>query len=152
MPTSCEQLRRSSTKSTVSIARSLLVSDESIGPSDAIRLLFRAIGRRGVKVVPSYVAQDLAGIRRARPDDRQFTAAVLAVTKEIQTALKSPAQFGVEVSHQLEGWRRSKFASCGGDAHLRLDFRPAEPAGIEILAFGDREFPDSVYRIAKERL
>jgi hypothetical protein len=128
------------------------VSEAPSNPSEAIRLLFKVLGIAGIRIVPSYVAHDLANIRRARPDDEKFAAAVNAVAKEILLASKSPATFGVEVRHELEGWRRSKFASgAGGGAHLRLIFRPTKPAGIEILAFGDRAVPQSVYSTAKER-
>ena len=59
---------------------------------------------------------------------------------------------GVAVERELNGWRRSKFASThGGKAHLRLIFRAVETHGIEILAFGDRDFPDTIYDTARGR-
>lgn len=141
-----------STISTAGIGRSW-VSEPSLQPGDAIKLLHRAIALDGVKIVPAYVAQDLASLRRARPDDAEFAAAVLAIASEIHTTHKSPAQFGIPIEHDLDGWRRSKFASSDRrQVHLRLIFRSAKPTGIEILAFGDREFPQSAYFTAKARL
>jgi murein DD-endopeptidase MepM/ murein hydrolase activator NlpD len=129
------------------------VSDTSLSPSDAIKILGQTIGVEGVKIVPAYVARDLANVRRARPNDVDFTAAVLAIAREIRSAQTAPAQFGAAVEHELEGWRRSKFsAKVTEKADLRLVFRPARPTGIEILAFGDRDFPETVYHTAKSRL
>jgi len=129
------------------------VSDASLSPSDAIKILGQTISIEGVKIVPAYVAQDLANVRRARTNDADFAAAVLAIAKEIRSAQAAPAQFGAPVEHELEGWRRSKFSSkAAGTADLRLVFRPAKPTGIEILAFGDRDFPETVYYTAKNRL
>ena len=128
------------------------MSDASFGPSDAIKVLHRAIGLDGVRIVPSYVAQDLASLRRARSDDAEFTAAVLAIAREIHAAQRSPTRFGVPIDHALDGWRRSKFSAKDGSAgDLRLIFRAAKPTGIEILAFGDRAFSQSVFFTAMTR-
>jgi hypothetical protein len=59
----------------------------------------------------------------------------------------------VPIDHELNGWRRSKFASQrGGEAHLRIIFRIMASGEVELVAFGDRAFPQSVYFTAKERL
>jgi hypothetical protein len=128
------------------------VSDAPRTPGDALRILFGSIRSGGIAVEPSYVAEDLANLRRACPNDGNFSAAVLAVAKEIQIAAASPSTHGVAVQHDLQGWRRSKFASkTGGEAHLRLVFRGAKGGGMDVLAFGDRDFPDTIYYTAKRR-
>jgi hypothetical protein len=125
----------------------------SLIPSDGIRLLQRAIALPGVLIVPAYVAQDLASLRRAHSDDSAFAAAVLAVAKEISLARKSPTKHGTDIGFEISGWRRSKFASRPkGAAHLRLVFRATNAEGIHVLAFGERQLPQSIYRTAKERL
>ncbi|HTU71521.1 MAG TPA: hypothetical protein VMF11_14560 [Candidatus Baltobacteraceae bacterium] len=106
----------------------------------------------GVAVVPAYVARDLANLRRAFPEDGQYARAIIAVASEIQRALAAPRDFGIELDRELDSWRRSKFPSKNREtADLRLIFRAAGNGGIQILAFGDRQFPDSVYYTAKER-
>jgi hypothetical protein len=128
------------------------VSDDPPSPADAKKALYQILTTPGVKIVKSYVVEDLANLRRACPHDVDFAEAILAIASEIRCALRLPEEFGIAVAHELEGWRRSKFPSRAGEkVHLRLVFRPAKPRGIEILAFGDREFPDSVYHTAKER-
>ena len=125
----------------------------SLNPSDAIRLLQRALALPGVLIVPAYIAQDLANLRRAISNDNAFAVAVLAVAKELSLARKSPATNGVETDFDISGWRRSKFASNSkGAVHLRLVFRATNTDGIQVLAFGDRQLPQSVYQTAKERL
>lgn len=121
-------------------------------PADAKRSFFRAIQTPGIKVVPKYVASDLYDLRRAYPNDEDFARAIDASAKEILLALRNPQDHGIELEHGLEGWRRSKFPTeSGGEATLRLVFRPGA-AGIEVLAFGDRDFPDSVYFTAHQRV
>src|SRR5665213_2525125 len=89
----------------------------------------------------------------AHTDDAEFSAAILAIAKELRIAHASPASYGVAIEHELAGWRRSKFSSTqSSDAHLRIVFRPAKPSGMEVLAFGDRDFPETVYFTAKNRL
>ncbi len=125
----------------------------SLGPGDAIRLLQRTIALPGVSVTRAYFAHDLANLRRAHTDDAAFASAVLAVAKEISLALKSPATHGVGARFEIAGWRRSKFSSYpGGRDNLRLVFRAHKMGGVEIITFGDRQLPQSVYRTAKERL
>jgi hypothetical protein len=129
------------------------VSDDALKPNEAIRLLNHAIGQAGITIVPKYVAQDLASLGRAHSDDTAFANAVQAVAREILVALRSPATHGEDTEYQLSGWRRCKFPSIsGGPAHLRLVFRERKAGGMEILAFGDRELPQSVYLSAKERV
>jgi hypothetical protein len=129
------------------------VSEGPTGPSEAIRLLYRAVAEGGVNVVPAFFAQDLANVRRSRPLDKAFAAAVLAIAKEIHLAAGAPDRHGIAIRHALEGWRRSKFSALGSDdVHLRLIFRPSKKQRIDILAFSDREFPESVYLTAKVRL
>jgi hypothetical protein len=129
------------------------VSDDALKPNEVIRLLYHAIGRAGITIAPKYVAQDLANLRRAHTDDATFANAVQAIAREILVALRSPATYGEDTEYQLSGWRRCKFPSIsGGPAHLRLVFREREAGGMEILAFGDRELPQSVYLSAKQRV
>jgi hypothetical protein len=114
------------------------VTEKPAGPSEAIRLLYRAVAAGGVNVVPAFFAQDLANVRRARPLDKTFAAAVLAIAKEIHLAARAPDRHGVAIRHALEGWRRSKFSPLGSDdVHLRLIFRPSSSNGIDVLAFGE---------------
>jgi len=127
------------------------VSDPAVAPADAKKALYQAMALGGVTVVPSYVASDLANVRRAFPNDAAFAEAVVAVAKEIMIARRSPSTHGVPVQHELSGWRRSAFESAQG-ANLRLVFRPSAAGGLEILAFGDRNFPDTVYFTAKNRV
>lgn len=125
---------------------------ERPNPGDAKKTLYAVLQTSGLRIVPSYVAQDLADLRRACPSDEAFAAAVLAVGREIGRALAAPTTFGTPVEHELAGWRRTKFPSVrGGEAHLRLVFRAAANGGMDVLAFGDRHVPDSVYLIAKGR-
>jgi hypothetical protein len=128
------------------------VSDFALEPNEAIRLLYHAIGQPGVVVVPKYVAHDLASLRRAHTDDADYANAIHAVAREFLIALRSPTTHGVDAEFELSGWRRSKFSSStNGPAHLRLVFRKGKAGGVEILAFGDRDLPQSVYLSAKER-
>jgi hypothetical protein len=129
------------------------VSDAPARPDDAIRRLFATLRLPGVRTVRSFVALDLANLRRAQTEDSEFSAAVLAVGREILLALRAPSEYGVPVSHELNGCRRSKFEShLSDESNLRLIFRPSKPDGIEIIAFGHRDFPDSVYFTARGRL
>jgi hypothetical protein len=129
------------------------VSELSLQPSDALKILYHAFSIDGVAIVPAYVAQDIANVRRAWPNDADFAAAVLAIAKQIKSAHAAPAQFGTAIEHELQGWRRSKFSlTSRGTADLRLVFRPTKSNGVEILAFGSREFPETVYFTAKKRL
>lgn len=122
-------------------------------PADAKKILFNVLKTEGILIVPQYVAQDLASVRRAFPTDEGYSAALLAIAKEIAKAFRTPDSYGSPTSFKLEGWRRSKFASTGSaEANLRLIFRPAQPSGIEILAFGERTFPFSVYRTSTTRV
>lgn len=128
------------------------MSEGPLQPNEAIRLLYHAISQPGIAVLQAYVPQDLATLRRVHSDDGAFANAVFAVAREISAASKAPATHGVDTEFELTGWRRSKFASTpGGAAHLRLVFRERESGGMEILAFGDRELPQSVYLTAKQR-
>ena len=129
------------------------MSDISVQPSDALKILYHALTIDGVAIVPAYAAQDIANLRRAWPNDADFAAAVLAIAKEIRSAHAAPAQFGIAIDHELQGWRRSKFSlRARGTADLRLVFRPTISNGVEMLAFGSREFPETVYFTAKQRL
>ncbi len=128
------------------------MNDRGLGPADAKKILYKVLGAGGIGIVPAFAAQDLANVRRAYPNDDDFAFASVAIAKEIRAALASPATHGVPVEHDLSGWRRSKFGSREGlAANLRLVFRESK-GGMEILAFGDREFPESVYYTAKDRL
>lgn len=129
------------------------MNENPLEPNEAIRLLYSALAQPSVAIVPKYVAQDLANLRRAHSDDVAFSNAVRAVAKEILAALRNPAKYGVDTEFALVGWRRCRFASIkGGAPHLRLVFRKRNSGGIEILAFGDRAFPDSVYLTATQRV
>lgn len=76
----------------------------------------------------------------------------MAIAKEILNALAAPLNYGTALEHELGEWRRSKFPSTlGRKTDLRLVFRPGVPTGIEVLAFGSREFPDTVYYTARKR-
>ena len=111
--------------------------------------------REDVYTSTSYVANDLADMRRAFPDDARFAAALGAVALEIARALGAAASWGKELEHDLTGWRRSAFASAAdGPADLRLIFRPRRGGGIDVLMFGPRHHPDttSVYYAAAARV
>jgi len=126
---------------------------DSNTPAHAIKALYRALRLPNVWVVKSYVAQDLANLRRAFPLDNEFAGAVLAVAKELLFALRAPAVHGTPITYALDGWRRSRFASGRSPvSDLRLIFRKrAYDSGIEVLAFGHREIPDTVYHTAAQR-
>jgi hypothetical protein len=118
-----------------------------VAPAEAIRILFDTLRADGVAFVPAYVANDLAALRRAYPSDEHFAESVQAVATEILRARRDPG-IGASTTHELNGWRRTKATSARID--IRLVFR-ASKSGIEILAFGDRSFPDSVYFFAAKR-
>ena len=129
------------------------MSSDLIGPADAKKFLYRALMKDGVRSVASYVAHDIANVRRSSSSDGAFVNALLAIAKEISNALASPFEYGVALEHDLGAWRRSKFPSVAGEkSDLRLVFRPGTPTGIELLAFGTRAFPDSVYHTAHRRV
>jgi hypothetical protein len=103
----------------------------------------------------SYVANDLADLRFAFPDDARFAQAVGLTALEIARALGAPTSWGKGLEHDLTGWRRSAFAPADeGRADLRLIFRARSGGGIEVLIFGPRHRPDttSIYHAAKARL
>jgi hypothetical protein len=96
----------------------------------------------------------LAGLRFAYPGDADFAAAAEAVANELAHALAAPQTWGTALEHNLNGWRRSAFASRPSeDADLRLIFRPRENDGIDVLMFGKRWHPDttSIYTAAAKR-
>jgi hypothetical protein len=104
--------------------------------------------------VKSYVAQDLVQLRWAYPDDAMFAQVLEATAREVLRARKAPRTFGRQLAHELAGWRRSAFPSAPrGDADLRLVFRPRDPVGVDIIAFGKRRMPDtkSIYLIVAGR-
>jgi hypothetical protein len=107
-----------------------------------------------IRVVKSYVAHDLVQLRWAYPDDATFARALEATAKEVLRARKTPRTFGRPLAHELAGWRRSAFPSTPrGEADLRLIFRPREPDGVDVIAFGKRRMPDteSIYLIVAGR-
>lgn len=128
------------------------MSEGQLQPSEAIRLLYKALSLLGVSISPKHVPQDLASLRRAHTDDALFANAVRAVAREIVVARRSPTTHGEDIEYELTGRRRSKFASIvRGPAHVRLVFRARAGGKMEILAFGGRERPQSVYLSAKRR-
>jgi hypothetical protein len=130
-----------------------LATDPSIGPAEAKRLLIGTIASGHVDVVPSFLAADAAEVRRAFPDDRAFTNALLAVRRAIHHALDDPDALGLPVEHKLAGWRRLKFQSGNEErADMRIVFKARKGGGIQLLAFGHRELPESVYRTAASRV
>jgi hypothetical protein len=108
-----------------------------------------------ISFVKRYVARDLADLRAAFVDDLAFASAVAATTRELLRAREAPETWGTPLRHGLSGWRRSAFSSTKqGVADLRLIFRPRrDEAGIDVLMFGPRYFPDatSLYRFAAQR-
>lgn len=107
-----------------------------------------------IRVVKSSVARDLVDLRWAYHDDVPFAQALEATAREVLRARKAPKTFGRPLAHELTGWRRSAFPSTPlGDADLRLIFRPHDPVGVDIIAFGKRRMPDmrSIYLIVADR-
>jgi hypothetical protein len=104
--------------------------------------------------VNAHVSQDLASLRFAFCDDAMFASAIEALTHQLARALTAPQSWGKSLEHDLTGWRRSAFpSSAGGNADLRLIFRPRGGGGIDVLMFGARYHPDttSIYHAAKTR-
>jgi hypothetical protein len=123
-------------------------------PAAAIHALGALLRKHPVLVDPSLVAEDLASLRRAFPDDADFASAVLAVGGAVvQACVKGPL-FGTPLQYQLQTWHRVAFPSHPGrksKADLRLVFRPTEKGTVEILAFGHRQKPQAIYLTAKTR-
>ena len=125
-------------------------------PGAALATLRRVLQTPGVLAEPAHVADDLANLRLAYPDDPAFAAAVGAVAGAIQTALVQREQFGTCLEHGLKSYYRAKFQSerkPKAAADLRLVFRPIpQTNAIEIIAFGHRFDPQSVYLTTSVRL
>jgi hypothetical protein len=62
-----------------------------------------------VLVEPAHVADDLANLGLAYPDDAAFAAAVVAVARAIQAALVQREQFGTRLEYGLKSYDRAKF-------------------------------------------
>lgn len=126
--------------------------NNELSPAEAIKLLFQSLSRPNIRFVKKYVAEDLANLRRARPDNNAFVLALYAVSRDVTRAALNPKTHGVPLERDLHGWRKSKFAGKNGqNPDLRILFRGTQEGLFELLAFGDRFFPDSVYFTAKQR-
>ena len=103
-----------------------------------------------------HVAQDLANLRLACDSDAAFAAAVKAVAAAIQTALVHREKFGMRLEYGLKGYYRARFQAerkPKAAADLRLVFRPVpQSEDIEVVAFGHRFDPQSVYLTTAVRL
>jgi len=122
-------------------------------PASAKRELLALLALGTIQYNPRQIVDDVASVRRAYPEDADFADALRAVKQGLLDALRDPEGCGVATEHDLDGWRRSKFAlRTGEEASLRLVFRPLANGKIRLLAFGHREFPDTVYYTAARRL
>jgi hypothetical protein len=121
--------------------------------------LAAVIDREDVYTQASALRDDIISLRLGYAgDDTAFAEALKQTALEILRALKSPHSWGDELSHDLVGWRRSKYAAVkGGDADLRLVFRPRQGGGIDINTFAHRRSydaegnPTTAYFIAAKR-
>jgi hypothetical protein len=118
-------------------------------PAVAIAALRRVVQTPGVLIEPAHLAEDLANLRLAYTEDAGFAAAIGAVAGAIQTALAQREQFGTRLEYGLKRYYRAKFQAERKPkvaADLRLVFRPIPQTNqIEIIAFGHRFNPQSVY-------
>jgi aspartate carbamoyltransferase catalytic subunit len=125
-------------------------------PAVAIAALRRALQTPGILIDSSHVAEDLANLRSAYPDDVAFAAAVMAIAGAIQMARVQRERFGTRLEHRLQNYYSAKFQSDRkpkAPSDLRLVFRPVpETNELEIITFGHRFDPQSVYLTSGTRL
>jgi hypothetical protein len=57
------------------------------------------------------VAEDIANLRLAYPEDAAFAAAIAAVAVAVETALAQREQFGTRLEYGLASYYRAKFQS-----------------------------------------
>jgi hypothetical protein len=59
----------------------------------------------------AHVAEDIANLRLAYPEDAAFAAAIAAVAVAVETALAQREQFGTRLEYGLASYYRAKFQS-----------------------------------------
>lgn len=111
-------------------------------PADAIREFVRELVKLPIAARSAHVKEDIAGLRRAFPQDDEFARALRSVTRRLRNLRPDE---GSELDHELDGWWRVKFSSGFDErADLRIIFRPIKD-GFELRAFGHRHDPASIY-------
>lgn len=111
------------------------------------------IANLGQMVETDDVVLDLANLAIVWPDPEDFEAAVSSTCRAIRQ-VSDDAVDTSGLTYQLEGWNGYHYQlrpERHTPADLRLVYRPCEPGRIEVLAFGHRKEPDSVYLKAKRR-
>jgi hypothetical protein len=122
-------------------------------PADAIAFLGEIFKSNPIKIDSRYLAEDLAHVRRAFPQDTDFALAIFSIAKRLTALCQQRQRSSPALQFELDGWHRESFPShprSGGKADLRLVFRIANDK-VELLAFGHRRIPQSVYLTARER-
>ncbi len=108
-------------------------------------------------IAPAYLAADIADLRIAyQSDDALFAEAIVAVADAIKIAIARREKCGTKLIYGLHSYYRAKFQSQKkprAPADLRLIFRPVPGINdVEIVAFGHRHKPQSVYLTGRTRV
>lgn len=123
-----------------------------LGLADAIKALQKALEDGRLQYKRKHVSTDIADLHLPFSDDDSFTAAILAIARAIQIALRNPGTYGKQLSGNLSGLRRAAFPPlASADASLRLIVEPLKGGPMHIYAFRHRHNPPKPYSIIKRR-
>ena len=123
-----------------------------LGPADGIKALQKTLEDPRIEFRRGHLSMDIADLHLAFADDDDFTAATLAIGREIAIALRDPVKYGAELSGNLRGLRRAAFPPLDSrDACLRLVIEPLPKGRMRLYAFRHRHSPPKPYALVRQR-
>jgi hypothetical protein len=127
-------------------------NQDKFEPADAIKVLQKALEDGRLQHKKKHVATDIADLHLPFTDDDGFTAALLAIAREIQIALRNPGAYGKPLSGNFSGLRRAAFPPLRSKrACLRLVIEPLKDGSTRIHAFRHRHNPPNPYSVVGQR-
>lgn len=121
----------------------MAISDDLI-----IQAIIRLSSVPNAVMDPAALAEDVALLVVAFPDEQEFLKAVLATERAMDKVAKGLVASSPELVGDHAGWTSYHYQHCvaqGQRADMRLEWRQIED-GIQIRAFGHRFIPGDFYR------